>query len=181
MQLSSFLFHKDAWRSYQPSVRQNNKQHGRVHDCRVLRKGDRSVVPWGGGRRRESSYGHAGHQIRGSRETKPEAILGNPILGSRATSLRSARCNTVTTDNREMRCLHAAPTYRPTSRARYPFIFSFHFYSFTFHNNKCYYFLAYLFFSFPGFSFYLLLYMKFSWQFLYRNHTKKICTYKLCD
>ena len=82
--------------------------------------------------------------------------IGNPILGTRATTLRSARCNTVTTDNREMRCLHAAPTYGPTSRARYPFIFSFHFYSFTFHNNKCYYFLAYLFFSFPGFSFYLL-------------------------
>ena len=107
--------------------------------------------------------------------------IGNPILGSRATTLRSVWCNTVTTDNRELRCLHAAPTYGPTSRARYPFIFSFHFYSFTFHNNKCYYFLAYLFFSFPGFSFYLLLYMKFSWQLLYRNHTKKICTYKLCD
>ena len=61
-----------------------------MHDCRVQRKGDRSVVPWAGGRRRESSYGHAGHQIRGSRETKPEAILRVLVRAPRAASVGAA-------------------------------------------------------------------------------------------
>ena len=67
------------------------------------------------------------------------------------------------TDSHKTEVLHSAPTNLTSDGPRYAFIFSFHFYSFLYSIiASATIFLAYLFFSFPGFP----LTFYYIWNFL---------------